>query len=128
MDRDLVVMIYGAIMGVVGSIVTSILTALFQLWLDRREYQRRQAEEQGRRLRQIHLPSDEDVRTINREHQDEHVPEAARTLAAAGAALLSLIISSTLVYQTRDPQLGFLFAAALGFLFTQRLTRFLRRR
>ena len=39
MDRDRVVMIYGAIMGVVGSIVTSILPALFQLWLDCREYQ-----------------------------------------------------------------------------------------
>lgn len=128
MDRDILVMIYGAIMGVVGSIVTSILTALFQLWLDRREYQRRQSEEHDRRLRQIHLPSEEDVRLINSEHQNEQHPEGARSTAEAGVILLSLLISSTLVYQTRDPVLGFLFAASLTFLLTHRLTRFLRRR
>jgi hypothetical protein len=49
-------------------------------------------------------------------------------MAAASGAVISLTITSTLVYQTWVPQLGFLFAAALGFLFTQRLTRFLRRR
>jgi predicted PurR-regulated permease PerM len=128
MERDVVVMIYGAIMGVVGSILTSILTALFQLWLDRREYRRRQTEEHDRRLRQIHLPTDEDVRLISQEHQNEQSPETARTSASAGAVLLSLMISSTLVFQTRDPFLGFSFAAALGFLFTRRLTRYLRRR
>ena len=39
MERDLLIMIYGAIMGVVGSIVTSIVTAIFHFWLDRREYE-----------------------------------------------------------------------------------------
>src|SRR5215217_7418777 len=65
MERDLLVMIYGAIMGVVGSIITSLVTALFHLWLDRREYERRRSEEQHRHLNQIHLPTDEDVRLIN---------------------------------------------------------------
>lgn len=128
MDRDLLVMIYGAIMGVVGSIVTSILTALFQLWLDRREHQRRQSEEHDRRFRQIYLPSDEDVKLINSEYQNEQHPESSRTTAEAGIILLSLLISSTLVYQARDPLLGFLFAASLTFLLTHRLTRFLRRK
>lgn len=43
MERDLLVMIYGAIMGVLGSLVTSIVTALFHFWLERREYERRKS-------------------------------------------------------------------------------------
>lgn len=127
MENDLMVMIYGALMGVVGSIVTSIITAVFQSWIERREYERRRSEEQSIRLRQIHLPTDEDVRMINAEHQNEQVPEAARTTAEAGTVLLSILLSSSLVYQTRDPLLGFSFGTALGFLLTHRLTRFLRR-
>jgi hypothetical protein len=38
MERDGLVMIYGAIMDIVGSIATSILTVLCQLWLERREF------------------------------------------------------------------------------------------
>jgi hypothetical protein len=45
MDRDLTIMIYGAIMGVAGSLLTSIVSALFQFWLERREHERRQHEE-----------------------------------------------------------------------------------
>ena len=43
MDSDLTVMIYGVIMGVAGSILTSIISALFQFWLPRREHERRPA-------------------------------------------------------------------------------------
>ncbi len=94
MERDLLVMIYGAIMGVVGSIVTSLVTATFQLWLERREYERRQAQEHHRQLKQIHLPTDEEVRLINSDHQNEHGPETTRAAAEAGSILLSLILSS----------------------------------
>lgn len=87
MERDFLVMIYGAIMGVVGSIVTSIVTALFQLWLDRREHEKRLAEERERRLKQIHLPTDEEIRMITADHNAEQVPEGLRTLAEAGAVI-----------------------------------------
>ncbi|MDQ2691608.1 MAG: hypothetical protein M3Y68_06225 [Chloroflexota bacterium] len=127
MERDLMVMIYGAIMGVVGSIVTSIITALFQLWLERREFERRQSQERHRQLNQIHLPTDEDVRTINAERQVESAPESARTLAEAGSVVLSILLSSLVVYQTREPFLGFTFGALLGFLMTHRMIRALTR-
>ena len=123
MESDLLVMIYGAIMGVVGSIVTSLVTALFQLWLDRREHEKRLAEERERRLKQIHLPTDEEIRMINADHNGEHTPEAARTLAQAGSVLFSMILSSAAVYQVRDPRLGFAFGACLGFLVTKRITK-----
>jgi hypothetical protein len=128
MERDLLVMIYGAIMGVVGSIVTSIVTALVHFWLERREYQRRQSEEHERQLRRIHLPTDEEILLINSDRENQHQPpEAARTLAEIGSILLSIILSSTAVYQTRDPMLGFAFGACLGFLMMRRITRFFTR-
>lgn len=124
MERDFLVMIYGAIMGIVGSIVTSIVTALFQLWLERREYERRQSAEHHRQLRQIHLPTDEEVRMINADRQNEGQPEGARTVAAAGSVLASLLLSSLVVYQSRDLLLGFAFGACLGFLIGTRIIRF----
>ena len=123
MEHDLLVMIYGAIMGVVGSILTSIVTAIFHFWLDRREYERRKAEEQHEQLRQIYLPTSEEIININAESQKENVPEAARTAAEAGSILLSIVLSSAAVYQTRDPLLGFAFGACLSFLVTRRLIR-----
>ena len=45
LDQDLTIMIYGAIMGVVGSILTSLVTTIFQFWLERREHERRQHED-----------------------------------------------------------------------------------
>ena len=123
MERDLLVMIYGAIMGIVGSIVTSIVTALVQLWLERREYERRQSEEHRRKLSQIHLPTDEEVRMINADRQNEGQPEAAHTVAGAGSVLLSLLLSSLVVYQARDLLLGFAFGACLGFLIGRRIIK-----
>jgi len=121
MERDLLVMIYGAIMGIAGSIITSIVTALFHLWLDRREYERRRTEEQQRQLRQIHLPTDDDIRMINEDREDEGQPEAARTAAEAGSILVSILLSSLVVYHTRDLVLGFVFGACLGFLIGRRI-------
>lgn len=122
MERDLLIMIYGAIMGVVGSIVTSIVTAIFHFWLDRREYERRKTEERQQQLRQIYLPTEDEVISINAEYQNEHPPETAHTAAEAGSLLLSVILSSAAVYQTRDPLLGFCFGACLGFLITRWFT------
>jgi predicted PurR-regulated permease PerM len=127
MERDLMVMIYGAIMGVVGSILTSIVTAVFQLWLERREFNRRQSVERNRQLKQIHLPTQEEVRIITTEHHDGHQPEPAHPLAETGSVLISVLLSSLVVYQTKDPQLGFAFGALLGFLSTKRVTRSFKR-
>ena len=128
MEHDLLIMIYGAIMGVVGSILTSIVTAIFHFWLDRREYERRKKEEYQRQLRQIYLPTEEEVLSINAEYQNENPPEVARTTAETASLLISLILSSTAVYQTRDPVLGFAFSACLGFLATRRLLRAIKHR
>src|SRR5215216_2347834 len=126
MERDLLIMIYGGIMGVVGSIVTSFITAIFQIWLERREYDRRQSEELSRQLRKIHLPTNEEVRIINADQHNNEQAETAHTAAEAGSILISILLTSALVYQTRDPMLGFAFGACLGFLITGRITKFIR--
>ena len=128
MDHDLTIMIYGAIMGVAGSIVSSIITALFQLWLARREDQRKQSEERSRQLRLIHLPTDEEVMRINASRDQEEDPDGQRKAAQAGSIALSAFLGGLLVYQTQDALLGFAFAAMLGFLVTNRLIRSLRNR
>ena len=127
MDRDLTIMIYGAIMGVVGSVVSSIVTALFQLWLARREDERRRSADRSRLLRQIHLPTDEEVIKINAGRENEETAEGQRKAAEAGSLALSVFVGSLMVYQTHDPWLGFTFAFMLTFLLTRRLIRALMR-
>ena len=126
MDHDLTVMIYGAIMGVVGSILTSIVTTIFHFWLERREYERRQNEERSRQLRHIHLPTDEEIILINSSRAQDQLPEGQRKTAETGSIALSAFVSGIMVYQTHDPILGFAFTFMLGFLVTNRLIRALR--
>ncbi len=126
MDHDLTIMIYGAIMGVVGSILSSLVTTLFQFWLARRESERKQIEEVHRQLRHIHLPTDEEVIVINAGHPNGGLPAPQRKAAETGSVVLSVFIGSLLVYQTDDSRLAFTFAALLGFLVTNRLIRHLR--
>jgi predicted PurR-regulated permease PerM len=128
MEHDLLIMIYGAIMGVVGSILTSIVTAAFHFWLERREYERRKMEEHERQLRQIYLPTEEEVLSINAEYQNENPPEVSRSTAETASLLVSIILSSTAVYQVRDPVLGFAFGTCLGFLATGRVLRAVKKR
>ncbi|HXQ36804.1 MAG TPA: hypothetical protein VN843_22520 [Anaerolineales bacterium] len=127
MDRDLTIMIYGALMGIVSSIVTSLVTTMFQFWLARREYERRLKEEQQRQMSQIYLPTGEEVIAII--SNDHHIsePEASHKAAEAGSLIFSIILGSFLVYQTRDPMLGLAFTAILGFLITNRMIKFLKR-
>ena len=127
MNHDLTIMIYGAIMGVVGSILTSIITTIFHFWLERREYERRQGEERSRQLRHIHLPTDAEVIRINSSRDQETTPEGQRKAAETGSIALSLFVGGVMVYQTHDPMLGFGFAFMLGFLLTKRVGRALRR-
>jgi hypothetical protein len=128
MDHDLTIMIYGAIMGVAGSILSSIVTAIFQLWLVRREDKRKQREERSRQLRLIHLPTDEDVIRINASREQGDDPDRQSKVTQAGSIALSAFVGGLLVYQTGDSMLGFAFAATLGFLLTNRLIWTLRNR
>ena len=127
MDRDLTIMIYGALMGVAGSILTSIVTTIFQLWLARREDERKRSEERSRQLRHIHLPTDEDIIRINANRDSEEIPGESSKAAGAGTIALSVFVSSLLVYQTNDPMLEFAFSAMLGYLATNRLKRAISR-
>ena len=127
MDHDLTVMIYGAIMGVVGSILTSIVTTIFHFWLERREHERRQNAERSRQLRHIQLPTDEEIMVINSNRAQEQIPEGQRKAAETGSIALSVFVGGIMVYQTHDPMLGFAFTFMLGFLITNRLIRAFRR-
>lgn len=127
MDRDLTIMIYGALMGVAGSILTSIVTTIFQLWLARRDEERKERQARYRQLRQIHLPSDEEVIRINANRNTEEIPEDSRKATGVGSLALSIFVGSLLVYQTNDAMLEFTFSAMLGFLATSRLKRSLGR-
>lgn len=123
MDNDLTVMIYGAIMGVVGSILTSIITTIFNFWLERREYERRKTEERSRQLRHIHLPTDDEVIRINSNRDQVQTQDGQRKTAETGSIALSLFVGGMMVYQTHDPLLGFAFTCMLSFLLTRRVTR-----
>jgi hypothetical protein len=128
MDHDLTIMIYGALMGVVSSILTSLVTTSFQFWLTRREYERRLKEEREKQVSQIYLPTGEEIIAIISQGQIENnMPASSHKVAEAGSLILSILLGSVLVYQTRDAMLGFAFAAILGFLFMNRVIRFLRR-
>ena len=127
MDHDFTFMIYGAIMGVVSSILTSIVTTIFHFWLERREYERRQDAEWSRQLRHIHLPTGEEVILINSNRGQGNTSEGQRKTAEAGSIAVSAFVGGIMVYQTHDPRLGFAFAGMLSFLLTNRIIQALRR-
>ena len=126
MDNDLIIMIYGALMGVVSSIVTSLVTTTFQFWLARREYERMLKEEQEKQIRQIYLPTGEEVIAFISHDHTVNQSETSHKAAEAGSIILSIILGGVLVYETNDPILGFAFTAILGFLLTNRVIRFLK--
>ena len=123
MDHDFTIMIYGAIMGVVGSILTSIITTIFHFWLERSEYERRQDAERSRQLRHIHLPTDEEIILINSNRGQENIPEGQRKTAEAGSIAVSVFVGGVMIYQTHDPVLGFAFTFMVSFLLTHRIIR-----
>jgi hypothetical protein len=127
MDHDLIMMIYGALLGIVSSMVTSLVTTIFQFWLARHEYERRLREEQEKQVRQIYLPTGEEVIAFISQDPIANQPQAPHRLPEAGSLILSIILGSVLVYQTDDPLLGFAFTAILGFLLTNRVIRVLKR-
>jgi len=130
MDRDVLLMLYGAVIGVASSILTSLVTFMIQLWFERREYERRQDEEHKKQIRQIHLPTSKEIKEINLQREDAHQPEMPHRMNEVGSlilALISLTACGLLAFQLNSPTLSFLFPAVLGFLMTNRLIRLLRR-
>src|ERR1044071_1303669 len=127
MDHDLTMMIYGALMGVVGSIVSSLVSTLFQFWLARREYERKQYEEQHKQLNQIYLPTEEEVIAIISQEHNETPPQISHKTAQTGSLVLSVMLSSFVIYQARNPLLECAFTATLSFVATNRVIRSLRR-
>jgi len=120
-------MIYGAIMGVMSSIITTLVTSIFQYWLARHEYERRQKEEQEKQLRHIYLPTDSEVIIINSRHLEETEADSPRIPAQTGSLVISVAVSSFLVYRTNNPILSLAFATLLGFLLTNRIIRLIKR-
>ena len=130
MDRDVLVMLYGAVIGVASSILTSLVTFIIQLWLERREYERRQTEARKKQIRQIHLPTSKEVEDFALQRGDGQQPELPhRTNEAASLVLsiISMIACGLLAFQISSPTLSFAFTAILGFLITNRIIRLLRR-
>jgi hypothetical protein len=66
MDHDLLMMIYGAVIGVGSSLVTTI----FQTWLERREYERRKREDRERMKIKIHIATPEEIEKYT--NKDNH--------------------------------------------------------
>ena len=119
MERDILMMIYGVLLGAVSSIITSIITSFFQYWLARREYERRQKEEQHKQIRLIYLPTGEEVRIINSQHYDDQKPELPRGAIEAGSIVFSIVVFGLLVFQMDDPNLSLAFSIIPGYLLTR---------
>ncbi len=127
MDHDLLMMIYGVLLGAVSSIVTSLTTSIFQYWLERREYERRQIEEQDKQIRLIYLPTGEEVRIINsQQHYDDDKPEWPGKTIEAGSVVLSIVVCSVLAYQFYNHNLSLAFTVIPGFLVTKYIIKFLK--
>jgi hypothetical protein len=84
-------------MGAVGSILSSLVTTIFQLWLARQENERKQREEQSRRLRHIRLDTAEEVIMINSGRQNGNLPESQRKVAETGSIVLCVFVGGALV-------------------------------
>lgn len=130
MDRDVLLMIYGAVIGVASSILTSLVTFMIQLWFERREYERRQNEEHKKHIGQIHLPTHKEIEEINLRRENGQQPELPHRVNEVGSLVLSLISMITcglLAFQMNSPTFSFAFTAILAFLITNRIIRLLKR-
>lgn len=89
MDRGQTITIHGALIGVAGSILTSIVMTIFRFWLARREEERIAREAHYRQLGHLHLPPDEDVIRINANRGGGEMPGDNRRPAGEGSLALS---------------------------------------
>jgi len=127
MDHDLLMMLYGALMGAGTRVLTSIVESTFQLWLEHRDQERQQTEAEARRATQIYLPTAEEVRAITSHRYQEHQAMAPRKAVGTGSILISVVGSSLLIHQVRAPMLSFGFMAMVSYLITNSLLNRLRK-
>ena len=127
MDHDLLMMLYGALMGAGTRVITSMVESTFQLWLEHRDQERQQIEAENRRTTQIYLPTAEEVRAITSHRYQEHQAMAPRKAVGTGSILISVVGSSLLIHQVREPMLSLGFAATVSYLITNSILNRLRK-
>ena len=127
MDHDLLMMLYGALIGAVSRVMGSMVEATFQQWLERRDEDRRQSEEQERRASQIYLPTAEEVQAITSQQYEENQAAAQRKVVGTGSILLSVVGGAFLVHQVREPYLSLGFGAMVSYLLINSIINRLRR-
>jgi hypothetical protein len=118
MDHDLLMMLYGALVGASSRVITSMLESTFQLWLEHRDHERRQSEEHHKQATQIYLPTAEEVRAITSHRYQESQATAPRKAVGTGSIVLSVVGSGLLIHQVREPILSLGFAAVVSYLIT----------
>jgi hypothetical protein len=123
MDHDLLMMLYGAFVGASSRVVSDMVTSVFQLWLERRDHERRETEEHIRQATQIYLPTAEEVRAITSHRYQENQAAAPRRAVGTGSIVLSMVGGGFLVYQAREPMLSLCFGAMLSFMLTNNLLK-----
>ena len=127
MDHDLLMMLYGALVGAGTRVITSMVESSFQLWLEHRDKERQESEEQNRRVTQIYLPTAEEVRAITSHRYQEHQALAPRKAVGTGSIVLSVVGSGLLIHQVQEPMLSVGFAAMVSYLITNNLLKRLRK-
>ncbi|HEU0291209.1 MAG TPA: hypothetical protein VFR47_00635 [Anaerolineales bacterium] len=127
MDHDLLMMLYGALIGATSRVITSMVESTFQLWLERRDEKRRQSEEHSRRASQIYLPTTEEVQAITSQQYEEHQAAAQRKVMATGSIVVSVVGGGFLIHQAREPILSLGFAALVGYLLTNSVFKRLKK-
>ena len=127
MDHDLLLMLYGALIGAASRILTTLIEASFQRWLERRDRESRHREELHRQTTQIYLPTVEEVQAITSEHYQEQEAAAPRKAVGTGSIVLSVVGGGFVIHQAREPLLSLGFAALLSFLVTHNAIKRLKR-
>jgi hypothetical protein len=126
MDHDLLMMFYGALVGAGSRVITSAVESTFQLWLEHRDHERQQSEEQHKQATQIYLPTAEEVRAITSHRYQESQAAAPRRAVGTGSIVLSVVGGGLLIHQAREPFLSLGFAAVVSYLITNSIINRLR--
>jgi hypothetical protein len=127
MDHDLLMMVYGALVGAGTRVISSMVESSFQLWLEHRNQERQASKEQNRRVTQIYLPTAEEVRAITSHRYQEHQATAPRKAVGTGSIVLSVVGGGLLIHQVGEPMLSLGFGAMVSYLITNSILKLLRK-
>jgi len=123
MDHDLLMMLFGALVGAGSRVASDMVMSVFQLWLERRDHERRETEEHIRQATQIFLPTAEEVRAITAHRYQENQAAAQSRTVGTGSIVLSVVGGGFLIYQAREPMLSLCFGAMVSFMMTNSLLK-----